>query len=222
MARVTPILAIVLLITACGSSTPPQRTSLLRTMASESSKGDAAAKKEKESTIAMAPFTESGFELRGAEYWPYVGATEPRYPEDVLWGFYPKKGELPPGETDPNADTASPAAVRCAQRAFTELHRFIANRPKDLDVVVDTGKDRGVTRLFYLWVNDYTRAADPYPPGVRPARLWYWKRKVADPKKPDGYWKWESTLNQRGECITPNADEAATYLREKREEIGKP
>lgn len=170
----------------------------------------------------MATFEYEGFRLGGAEYWPYSGSAEPRYPEDVMWGFYPKKGVVPEGETDPNPDTASPAAVACAERAFAELKRFLSARPSDFDAIVAQGPARGITRLFYLWTNDYSRAADPFPPGVRPARLWYWKRKSEVAGKPAGYWKWESTLTQKGECLTPNLDEAATYLRDKRDELALP
>lgn len=197
------------------SSPPPQpRTSLLRAIASGSAASPG---------TPMSTFELSGYKLSGAEYWPYVGAADARYPEDVMWGFYPKKGVAAEGETDPNPDTASPAAVACAERAYAELKTFLAdaNRPKDLDLAVDAGKDQGVSRLFYLWTNDYTRAADPFPPGVRPARLWYWKRKTPDPARPPGYWKWESVLTQKGECKTPNLEEAKTYLREKRDELAK-
>lgn len=205
------------LLLSCSSSNPPpqQRTSVLKAITSEVPATEGTMKTFE---------TPDGFKLSGGEYWPYTGSTEPRYPEDVMWGFYPKKGEMPPGETDPNPDTASKAAIACAERAYAELQKFLSSpsaRPKDFDLVVEEGKDQGVTRLFYLWTNDYTKAADPYPPGVRPARLWYWKRKTPDPKRPAGYWKWESTLTQKGECKTPNLDEAATYLREKRDELAK-
>jgi hypothetical protein len=205
---------VLVFCSGCGhdsaSAQPQQRASLLRAMSSNSP-----------AATPMSTFEDSGYKLSGAEYWPYVGALEPRYPEDVMWGFYPKKGVTSPGETDPNPDTASRAGVACAERAYAELKAFIANRPKDFDLVVDAGKDQGISRLFYLWTNDYTRATDPYPPGVRPARLWYWKRKTPDPQRPPGYWKWESVLTQKGECKTPNVEEAKTYLREKREELAK-
>jgi hypothetical protein len=200
---------------ACGGASPPQtaekeqgRASVLKTLASEAP-----------ASAPMSTFEASGYKLSGAEYWPYVGAAEPRYPEDVMWGFYPKKGVTAEGETDPNPDTASRGAVACAERAYSELKAFIADRPKDFDRVVEAGKDQGISRLFYLWTNDYTRAADPYPPGVRPARLWYWKRKTPDPQRPPGYWKWESVLTQKGECKTPTVDDAKKYLQEKLVEL---
>ena len=40
----------------------------------------------------MESFELNGYQLTGAEYWPYSGTEEIRYPEDVLWGFYPEKG----------------------------------------------------------------------------------------------------------------------------------
>ena len=65
-------------------------------------------------TESMTTFESNGYVLSGAEYWPAVGNAETKYPEEVLWGFYPKKGVAPPGETDKNADDASSAATACA------------------------------------------------------------------------------------------------------------
>ena len=31
----------------------------------------------------------NGYTLAGAEYWPYIGKDDIKYPDDVLWGFYP-------------------------------------------------------------------------------------------------------------------------------------
>jgi hypothetical protein len=160
----------------------------------------------------MSAFSEYGFELRGAEYWPYVGPLEPRYPDDVMWGFYPQKGTNPPGETDPNPDSASPGAVRCAEASFQKLREFLSSaRAVEFEKAIPAN----ATRFFYLWTNDYSRAADPFPPGIRPARLWYWARKTPDPSRPAGYWKWEATLTQRGECLTPNVEEAVRALHDK-------
>lgn len=211
----TLLVALPLLTLACSSSPPPAggsggKTSLLRAIGSDAPPA-----------APMASFEDKGFKLAGAEYWPYVGANEPRYPEDVLWGFYPKKGVVAPGESDPNADDASREAVACAERAFGELRRFVTEHAKELDEVCELGKDKGVSRQFYLWTNDYRRAADPFPPGVRPAKLWYWKRKVAEPNKQPGFWKWESTLTQRGECTTPNVEAALGFLRDKKAELSK-
>ncbi len=162
----------------------------------------------------MSAFEDKGYELRGAEYWPYRGAEEPRYPEDVLWGFYPKKGEVPPGETEPNADDASPAAIACAAKSFAALKAFIASDPPALRRITNEGTDLGYTNKFYLWTNDYTHASEPYPPGVRSARLWYWKRKTPDPARPNGYWKWEATLTREGACMIPEPEQRAAMLEE--------
>ena len=51
-------------------------------------------------------------------------------------------------------------------------------------------------------------------PGVREARLWYWKRKQPAPPKPPGYWKWEATLAQDGTCHVPQASQIEQYLTE--------
>ncbi len=163
----------------------------------------------------MGPFAANGFELRGAEYWPYRGAADITYPDDVLWGFYPVAGEVPDGETDPNPATARPAAVACAEQAHAALKTFLDVPPAKLARIVELGGARGdVVPLFYLWVNDYGEAASPFPPGVREARLWYWKRKQPAPPKPPGYWKWEATLAQDGTCHVPQASQIEQYLTE--------
>lgn len=162
----------------------------------------------------MDTFEMNGFTLAGAEYWPYVGKEDIRYPEDVLWGFYPVKGEIPAGETEPNVDSATPAAIMCAETSFEALQVYLAKNPPELRQIVEKGANAGFVPRFYLWTNDYTRAADPYPPGVREARLWYWHRKEPAPPKPPGYWKWEATVTQRGECQIPNRSQTDSYLRE--------
>jgi hypothetical protein len=162
----------------------------------------------------MASFELGGYTLAGAEYWPYVGTADIDYPADVLWGFYPERGVAPVGETEPNADAARPEAVACARVAYDALRAFLASDPPALRRIVEVGADQGYVPRFYLWTNDYGRASDPYPPGVRPARLWYWKRKAPEPPKPPGYWKWESTLTQAGECTIPQAAQIEQYLAE--------
>jgi hypothetical protein len=162
----------------------------------------------------MSTFTIHGYLLAGAEYWPYAGTDDIKYPDAVLWGFYPVAGELGPGETTPNADTAKPAAVACARRAYDGLRAFLETDPPKLRRIVEAGAAHGYVPRFYLWTNDYTRAASPYPPGVREARLWYWKRKQPEPPKPPGYWKWEASLLQSGECTIPRAAQIEAYLDE--------
>src|SRR5687767_12055575 len=73
----------------------------------------------------MTTFTINGYLLAGAEYWPYVGTAEIKYPEEVLWGFYPAKGVVAPGEKDPNATDARPEAIACATRAYSALQAFL-------------------------------------------------------------------------------------------------
>jgi len=153
----------------------------------------------------MASFTTNGYTLTGAEYWPYEGTEDIKYPEAVLWGFYPQQGVVPDGETDPNPASARPEAIACAEKAFAALHAFIASDPPVLEKIVAAGEAKGtIVPRFYLWTNDYGRAATPYPPGVREARLWWWARKQPDPPKPPGYWKWESVVTQSGECVIPH------------------
>jgi hypothetical protein len=170
----------------------------------------------------MGPFTMNGYELTGAEYWPYVGEVDIKYPEEVLWGFYPEKGVVPPGESDPNPATASPAVVACANRAWNELRAFVGGPHPTLDRIVEVGVKNGtMVPRFYLWTNDYSKASDPYPPGMREARLWWWARKTPEPPKPPGYWKWESVLDQKGVCHTPRPEQIEAYLTEKLAEIEK-
>jgi hypothetical protein len=162
----------------------------------------------------MDAFEMNGYLLAGAEYWPYIGTDDIKYPDEVLWGFYPVKGEIAPGETTPNADSARPEAIDCAQESFAALQVFLASNPAKLRQIIDRGEAKGFVPRFYLWTNDYGRAASPYPPGVREARLWYWKRKQPEPPKPPGYWKWEASLTQDGACHVPKAAQIEKYLDE--------
>ena len=194
---------IFLAVTACdGAQKPPSK-------APEASAATAMP------AVKMASFTLDGFTLTGAEYWPYVGTEDIKYPEEVLWGFYPEAGVVPPGETDPNPASARPEAIACAEKAYAALRAFLALHPPVLEKIVAWGQlDASIVPRFYLWTNDYGRAADPYPPGVREARLWWWHRKTPEPPKPPGYWKWESVLTQTGECKIPLQPQIDTYLAE--------
>ena len=158
----------------------------------------------------MEIFEINGYVLAGAEYWPYIGKDELRFPDEVLWGFYPVRGEIPPGETVPNID-ARPEAIECAQQAFAALQVFLAKNPPELRRIIERGEGRGFVPRFQLWTNDYGHAADPYPPGIREARLWYWKRTQPDPAKPPGYWKWEATLTQTGACMVPRTEQINVF-----------
>jgi hypothetical protein len=195
-----PVLSAALL--ACGGAPPPPPAEVAPTAPAPPA------------APRMASFEEHGYLLAGAEYWPYAGTAEIDYPAEVLWGFYPEAGVAPPGEAEPNPASARREAIACAERAFAALRAFIASDPPALRRIVELGADQGYVPRFYLWTNDYGRAADPYPPGVREARLWYWKRKQPDPPKPPGYWKWESTLTQAGECQVPRAAQIEAYLAE--------
>ncbi|MCX5745141.1 MAG: hypothetical protein NT062_21865 [Proteobacteria bacterium] len=174
--------------------------------------GGAASAPTSSSAPRMASFELGGYTLVGAEYWPYAGTADLDYPTDVLWGFYPVAGELVAGEDAPNKRSASPAAIACAERAFAELHAFLASDPPTLRAIVARGTVQGFVPRFYLWTNDYTAAATPFPPGLREPRLWYWKRKTPAPPKPPGYWKWESVVTQRGDCLTPAPAQITRYL----------
>jgi len=191
-----PLVLVLACLAACGGAPAPASSPAASSPAPE----------------PMATFELGDYLLAGAEYWPYVGTEDIDYPADVLWGFYPERGVVPPGETDANVDTARPEAVACARVAFDALRAFLATDDPTLAQIIDLGADQGFVPRFYLWTNDYGRAAEPYPPGVREARLWYWKRKAPEPPKPPGYWKWESTLTQGGACLVPRADQIHQYL----------
>jgi hypothetical protein len=154
----------------------------------------------------MGPLWRGGMVLEGAEYWPYRGKRQPVYPEDVLWGFYPARGIAFDGEVA--ATAPSPAAVACAETAFRALGRLLAAPPAQLAEAVR----RGASNRFYLWVNDYSQASTPFPGGRRPSRLWYWERKPPVMGRVPGFWKWEVTLTQRGECQVPRHEQIAGYL----------
>jgi hypothetical protein len=54
---------------------------------------------------------------------------------------------------------------------------------------------------------------------MRPNRFWYWQRDPAVVGRIPGYWKWETTLTQSGECLVPERAQALEYLDEKIEEL---
>ena len=167
----------------------------------------------------MQSFTANGLELSGAEYWPFHGTEEIQYPDDILWGFYPEAGVPPEPDTDPNPESASSAAVACAEQAYAELAEFFNSDQPLLHQIIANGEAHFITHKFYLWVNDYSRAADPYPHGMREAKFWYWARNPQVDGRTPGFWKWESTLDQAGVCHTPDAAQIAEYLAEKWDEI---
>lgn len=190
-------IALAVVLVACGGSSPKPAT-------------------EAPSPAAkMASFTLNGYTLTSAEYWPYAGTADIKYPEEVLWGFYPEKGVVPDGETDPNPASARPEAIACAEKAFAALREWLATDPPVLrKIVAAKTADGTMVPRFYLWTNDYGLAASPYPPGMREARLWWWARKQPEPPKPPGYWKWESVLTQAGECVIPHQPQIDQYLAE--------
>lgn len=143
----------------------------------------------------MRAFRINGYDLSGAEYWPFTGSAPFHYPEDVLWGFYP--------------DTVRDQAVDCAWIAYLDIQAFFRSNPARLRKAVSLG----ATNRFYLWVNDYGLANDQR--SRRAHKLWH---SAATSRVPDdygaGFWKWESTLTQDGTCLTPQGDQIAQALDE--------
>jgi len=162
----------------------------------------------------MRSFTIDGIGLTSAEYWPNRGETPTRYPDDVLWGFYPERGVVIEGAAA--AASATDAAVACAEESYDALRAFIADPPDGLRQAIGLG----TSNRFYLWVNDYSEAADPFPHEMRPNRFWYWQHDPAVTGRIPGYWKWETTLTQGGECLVPERAQAEAYLAEKLAELG--
>lgn len=130
------------------------------------------------------------YQISGAEYWPFQGATPFRYPADVLWGFYP--------------DGVSASAVSCAENSYQELSRFLEANWTLLNRAVSLG----ATRRFYLWTNDYSGAT--HDRHIRQARIRHWTTGHQDYRS--GYWKWEATLTQTGDCILPQAEQITVEL----------
>ena len=156
----------------------------------------------------MGPFLVSGYILAGAEYWPHRGSTPAKYPEEILWGFYPHEGQVFEGA--PAVATATDAAVQCAEQSYAALRAWIPTATEALAKATATGK----APRFYLWVNDYTEADDPFPKPMREAKLWYWARDPAIAGRIPGYFKWETVVDQKGACHWPQAEQAAAFLEE--------
>ena len=158
----------------------------------------------------MKPFTAHGVELTGGEYWPNRGDAATNYPDDVMWGFYPEKGVVFEGEAAPATPTK--AAMDCAQTAYDALKLWIdANHESFLAATAKLG----TSSRFYLWVNDYSEANDPFPHEKRPHKFWYWQRKPAVVGRVVGYWKWESSVGHDGTCRIPEDAQIKAYLADK-------
>ncbi len=156
----------------------------------------------------MGPFLETGYILAGAEFWPHRGSTPAKYPEEILWGFYPHEGEVFEGSAA--VATATDAATACAEQSYAALRAWIPTATDALAGATATG----MAPRFYLWVNDYSEADDPFPKPMREAKLWYWARDPAVPGRIPGYFKWETVLDQTGECRWPQSDQAMSFLTE--------
>lgn len=156
----------------------------------------------------MAPFAHGGFALAGAEYWPHRGSTPAKYPEEILWGFYPHEGEVFEGSAA--AASATSAAIDCAEKSYAALQAWI---PTATDALAGATAGDKAPR-FYMWVNDYSEADDPFPADMHEAKLWYWARNPGVAGRIPGYFKWETVLDQKGECRWPDAAQAAAFLSE--------
>ncbi len=154
----------------------------------------------------MAPFVEHGYILAGAEFWPHRGSTPAKYPEEILWGFHPTQGQVYEGSVA--AATVTDAALACAQQSYAALRAWIPTATAELAAATATG----MAPRFYLWVNDYSEADDPFPAPMRASKLWYWAREPAVAGRIPGYFKWETVLDQDGECHWPGSAQAMDFL----------
>lgn len=154
----------------------------------------------------MGPFAHSGFILAGAEYWPHRGSTPAKYPEEILWGFYPHEGEVFEGSAA--VATATTAALQCAEKSYAALQAWIPTATEALAKATSGDK----APRFYMWVNDYSEADDPFPADMREAKLWYWARETGVAGRIPGYFKWETVVDQKGECRWPDAAQAQAFL----------
>ncbi len=159
------------------------------------------AQEEVNAPADMKEYTLNGFELSGAEYWVYVDGKEFNYPDDVLWGF---QGEF---KNDETPGQAPELAKECALIAYNKLNKFYKNPPAGMKDLIEKG---GATKRFFLWVNDYTKAAASEE--ERPNNFWHWNRGTKDYSK--GYFKWESSLNKKGECLTPDDEQIKARIEE--------
>lgn len=146
----------------------------------------------------MKEYTLNGYELSGSEYWVFEAGKEFKYPDDVIWDF---------------TGAAPQAAQECAMQAYNKLNAFLSNPPANFVELRDL---KGATPRFYLWTNDYTRAA--VEEEERPAKFWHWNRGDKDYKQ--GYWKWESSVSHQGVCTIPNDQQIAEMILEIRSRLG--
>lgn len=150
--------------------------------------------------------------LSGAEYWPFAGDASPNYPADILWGFYPEQGVMFEGTV--MRASASDAAIACMERSHAALREFVNGHASALAEAARAAPEETSAR-FYLQIDDYSTASDPFPGEMREAKMWYWQRDPAVIGHIPGYWKWESVVLQNGECIVPSAEAATVALQER-------
>jgi hypothetical protein len=129
---------------------------------------------------SMRPITLNSVTLKSTEYWVFEGNVPFRYPDDVIRGFYPPE--------------IQPSAISCAEEGFDQIANYLRSGPDELQSAISAG----ITRTIVLSVNDYTFAANDRIP--RSPKLSHWG---LDRDLSQGYWRWEVTLNQEGECLLP-------------------
>ncbi len=163
----------------------------------------------------VGPFEHEGVALTGCEYWPSRDASLPNYPEDILWGFYPREGETFDGAVNPGS--ASEAAIACMEESHAALRSWIETHGALLRELAGLRPEYYSAR-FYLWVDDYSQTNDAFSEEMRPAQMWYWKRDPDVLGRIPGYWKWETQVTRDGACIVPDSQAAEELVRTALEE----
>jgi hypothetical protein len=156
----------------------------------------------------MKPFDTKDLSLVGSEYIIHSRNDNPALRENVLEGFYPEKGKVENGEMSdvtPNTKT-----MECAEKSFQAFQQWSKNVP----VAFTNTVRNGTPPTFWLMVNDYSDVKGSLQDEPRKASLWYWKRNPSVIGRFPGFWKWEATLNQNGQCELPDVNEANKYFTE--------
>jgi hypothetical protein len=154
---------------------------------------------------AMQPFVNKNIQLVGSEYLYFTLDSKGVLEEEVNDGFYPEKGVYLEGEA--GTFTPNVKVMACAEQSYAAFKKWSARLP---EVFMATTKN--TPPLFWLMVNDYSGIKTPFTEKSREANLWYWKRDPAIVGRVPGYWKWEATLTQSGQCDIPSEEEAKKYL----------
>ncbi len=154
----------------------------------------------------MQPVMKGKLAISGSEFLIHKIKNEKQSLE-VLEGFYPDKHVRYQSYYPPS--TASPELIRCAEKSYQALVKWIENPPVEFNQTIKNG----TPPLFWMMTNDYTSIKESIEK-KRDSGLWYWKRNPSLNGRVPGYWKWEAVLNEKCECVLPNQKQVIEYLKE--------